>query len=339
MVTKKCPKCNIENPIEASFCRHCGNSFTEESKHGINLRPRIKDFLIVESFYTIGSVINLMWDVENYTSITLNDELVTNHDSCEFLVEGDTTLDLIAFNDFARDLKRIRLVPSPKPRIIRFDCDRHNVKEGDEIKITWDFRNTDIAIIKSNMSNDEIHLALKRTVKYRPKAGEVLTLVCYSKDPKVFEERDLDLMVIESVAIDSFSSTKYNIIESTPVTLSWSVRNAQSLILYPDGISVLGKTSIVVYPKPSTQYRLEASNALSTKTEYLAIGVKPLPKFKYNMPDCSSILKITNINLNLARLISNINEINIDKWMMSPLSARKENKFILRFKRFCNYFL
>lgn len=338
MATKICPKCKIENPIEASFCRHCGYTFTEESKNGTSLTPKIKEFLVVESFYTVGSVINLMWDVENYTSITLNGELVTNRDSSEILVEGDMTLDLIATNDYAQDLKRIRITPSLKPKIIRFDCDRHNIKEGDEIKITWDYRNTDIAIIKSNLSKEEIHLALKRTIKYKPKVGEVLTLVCYSKDPKVFEERELELTIIDNVVIDSFTTSSNNIIESTPVTLSWSVRNAHSLILYPEGINVLDRSSIVVYPKRSTQYRLEASNSLSTKTEIVAVGVKPLPKFEYSMPDCSSILKMPSINLDLSKLTSNIDEINIDKWMLSPSSAKKENKIITYIKRIFNQF-
>ena len=336
MATKICPICNILNPVEASFCRHCGYSFSEESKRGTILAPKIKEVLIAESFYTIGSVINLMWEVENYTSITLNGELVTNREYCEILVEGDMTLDLIAENDYARDLKTIRLEPKPKPRIVRFDCDRHNIKEGDEIKITWDYRNTDIAIVKSNLSKEEIHLASKRTVKYKPKAGEVLTLVCYSKDKKVYEERELDLTIIDNVAIDIFEASSDSIIESTPITLSWSVRNAQSLILYPDAINVLGKSSIVVYPQKSTVYRLEASNSLSKITEFLAIGVKPLPRFNYMMPDCSAILNIPSLNINLSKFTANISEINIDKWMMNPLSAKKELKLIASLRKLYN---
>ena len=339
MATKICPICNILNPVEASFCRHCGYSFSEESKRGTSIAPKIKDFLIAESFYTIGSVINLMWEVENYTSITLNGELVTNREYCEILVEGDMTLDLIAENDYARDLKTIRLEPKPKPRIVRFDCDRHQIKEGEEIKIRWDYRYTDVAIIKSNLTNKKIHLAGKRSCRYIPKVGEVLTLICQSKDPRVYEEKELELTIIDDVSIVSFSASSCNIIESTPVTLYWEVRNAESLILYPDGINVLGKSSVVVHPARSTEYRLEAANSLSRKFELIAIGVKPLPKLHYSMPDCSSILTLPTLNMDFSILSSNIEEINIDRWMMSPLTAQRENRIVQFLKKLVNKYI
>lgn len=32
----KCPKCNTENPIEANYCRHCGNILSNTSSIEIN---------------------------------------------------------------------------------------------------------------------------------------------------------------------------------------------------------------------------------------------------------------------------------------------------------------
>ena len=105
MKNKICPKCKIENPLAASFCRHCGHSFSEESKKGSELSPKINEFLILESFYTIGSVINLMWEVDNYTKITLNGEDVTNHDSYEFIVNGDAVIEKKEFIEMLHQLK------------------------------------------------------------------------------------------------------------------------------------------------------------------------------------------------------------------------------------------
>lgn len=337
MTNKICPRCKTENPLAASFCRHCGYSFPEESKEGTSLAPKINEFLVVEEeFYTIGSVINLMWEVDNFSSLTLNGESITNHDSYEYVVTGDAVLELIATNDYAQDSRKIKISPNPKPKIIRFECDKHKIKEGDEIKITWDYKHTDIAIIKSNLSKEEIHLALKKTIKYKPIVGEILTLVCQSKDPKVIVEKQLELIIIDDVSIDSFQASNCRVIESMPVTLSWEVRNAESLMLYPDGINVLGKSSVVVHPSRSTEYRLEATNSLSHKVELLAIGVKPLPKLNYSMPDCSSILNLPKLNLDLSALTNNIDEINIDKWMLSPMTAKKENKLLKSIKNILN---
>lgn len=328
MRSKRCSICKTENPIAARFCRHCGHPFSEESKKGVELAPKIKDFIVIEDFYTIGSVVNLIWDVENYTSVSLNGECVTNRDSFEYIISGDATLELIATNDYAQDIRRLKISPNPKPKILRFEANRRKIKEGDEIKIYWEYKNTDIAIIRSNLKREEIHLIAKRTILYRPKVNEILTLVCYSRDKKVYVEQDLELTILDTVAIDFFSASSLCVIESMPITLRWNVRNADSLILYPEGLNVLGKSSITVQPTRSTVYRLVAANELSENTEMLAVGVKPLPKLNYSMPDCSTILNFPSIKLDMSDMISNIDEIRIDKWMMSPNTARRESKIM-----------
>ena len=100
MSIKKCPKCGRENPIAANFCRHCGYKFSEASKQGNVLQPIIKDLVVMTDTYTIGSFVDIMWDVTNATHISLNGMNVTNHDSYEYEVKGDEDLMLIASNDY-----------------------------------------------------------------------------------------------------------------------------------------------------------------------------------------------------------------------------------------------
>lgn len=87
MSIKKCPKCGRENPIAANFCRHCGYKFSEASKQGNVLQPIIKDLVVMTDTYTIGSFVDIMWDVTNATHISLNGMNVTNHDSYEYEVK------------------------------------------------------------------------------------------------------------------------------------------------------------------------------------------------------------------------------------------------------------
>lgn len=334
MIDKICPKCAIANPLAANFCRSCGYEFSEESKAGKDLSPIINEFIVVEDYYTTGSIINLMWDAENFTSITLNGENVTNRDSYEYDVKGDATIDLVASNDYSQTLKRIRILPNPRPKIIRFDCDKHKVRKNTEIKITWEYKYTDIAVIKSNLNDKEIHLSAKRVIKYEPQMGEILTIVCYSRDSSVYVEQQLDLEVLDNVYIDNFCANKNSIIESSPVTLSWNARNEESLILYPNNIDVHGKKSIVVYPTRSTEYRLEARNTISTQSEIIAVNVKPLPRLNYTLPDFTSILKISSFKLDMSQLQANIKEIDIDRWMISPLGERRQTFFSKLFHKF-----
>ncbi len=332
MRIKKCPKCGRENPIAANFCRHCGYKFSESSKQGNVLQPIIKDLVVMTDTYTVGSFVDVMWDVANATHISLNGMNVTNHDSYKYEVKGDEDLILVASNDYMRTQKVVKLAPIPLPKIIKFDSSHRKVKVGDKIAIHIDYKNSQRAFLLSNLS-EKIDVSTKKVVKVAPKSGEVYTLICYSIDPKVFITKDLDLTVVDDVHIDTFISDKNRTMESIPITLSWKVQNAQMVMLYPDGIDVTPKTSIELRPSRTTTYRLEATNGINVTAEMLTISVTPIPKLCYNMPEFPSynILKIDN--LGMKGMLTNIHEIDIDEWIKSPLSTTNSS-IIRRIKKF-----
>ncbi len=333
MTNKICPKCNSENPLAANFCRLCGYNFPEDSRVGVSLRPTIKALIVVDSNYTIGSVISIMWEVDNATTITINGDNVTNSDSYEYLVQGDDNLEFIASNDYGDEKKKVSIIPLPAPRIISFSSNRTKIKAGERIKLSWNIRHTETARLRTSLSSKEIPLIGRKKLDYVPKVGEILTLVCYAIDKKVEVTQDLEIDIIESVTIDSFSSNQYEIIESMPIKLTWRVRNATSVIILPNNIDVTDKDSIILHPYRSTEYQLKASNEISSTTEIVSVKVKPLPKLTFSMPDCSSLLKFPVINLDFSKLVSNITEINIDKWVMSPLSSNENNSIFHKIKR------
>lgn len=326
MASKNCPHCNTQNPTGASFCRFCGIPFSEESKEGQCLRPNIIDCVIMTGFYTVGSTIEIMWTVENATEVYINDEPVGHLEKYDYYVEKATTLDFLVENEYGKDLRKIKVEPRPAPRINKFEVSKRRIKEGEPVKITFDYSYTERAFLESNLSN-EINLSCKKKVEVVPKNGERFTLVCYSKDPRVRVSRDLDLQVIEAVEIDSFTANHNSIIESTPIVLRWKVKNASSIFLTPGNIDLTGKDSITLHPARSTEYSLHASNELSSQTETISICVRPLPKMEYTMPDMSKLLNFPSINLNMSMLTNNITEVNIDKWMATPLDAKKQNIF------------
>ena len=335
MNNKKCPKCHSENPLPASFCRFCGIQFSEESKTGLITRPVIKDCAIMTSYYTIGSTIEIMWNVENATEIYINDEPVSHLDKYDYQIEKATSIDLIAENEYGKDLRKIKIAPQPLPHIKKFDVTRHRIKIGETVRISFNYSNTERAFLQSNISK-EINLSCKKKVDVTPKLGEKYTLVCYSKDPKVFVSRDLELQIQDSVSIEEFSANLTNVMESTPLLLHWKIHNATSIILSPGNIDVSNKNSITMHPIRNTVYSLHAKNEISSANKSISISVRPLPKLEYKIPDMGKLLTLSSINLNMAMLTSNINEINIDKWMASPLRAKKTNIISRCFSKFKN---
>lgn len=97
---------------------------------------------------------------------------------------------------------------------------------------------------------------------------------------------------------------------------------------YPDGIDVTGKTSIELRPSRTTTYKLEVTNGLNIKSEMLSISVIPIPKLNYKMPEFSfSFGKVSKPDLGMEEMLSNIHEIEMDHWMISPLEPKKESVF------------
>ena len=326
MASKNCPNCNTQNPAGASFCRFCGSPFSEESKEGQGLRPNIIDCVVMTGFYTVGSTIEIMWTVENATEVYINNEPVGHLDKYDYYVEKATTLDFMVENEYGRDLRKIRIEPRPAPRINKFEVSKKRIKEGESVKITFDYSNTERAFLESNLSK-EINLSCKKKVEVTPKAGERYSIVCYSKDPRVRVSQDLDLQVVEAVEIESFTANHNSIIESTSIVLRWKVNNASSIFLTPGYIDLTGKDSITLHPARNVEYSLHASNELSTQIETISVCVRPLPKMEYTIPDMSKLLNLPSINLNMSMLTNNITEVNIDKWMATPLGAKKRNVF------------
>ena len=332
MSIKKCPRCDRENPIAANFCRHCGYEFPETTKQGNVLQPIIKKMVVMTDTYTIGSFVDIKWDVANATHISLNGMNVTNHDSYEYEVKGDEDLLLIASNDYMQAKKIVKLSPMPLPKIIKLSSSHRKVKVGDKVPIHIDYKNSERAFLMSNLS-EKIDVSNKKMVKVTPKSGEVYTLICYSKDPQVFVTKYLDLTVVDDVHIDAFTSDKNRTMESIPITLSWKVKNAQKVILYPNGIDVTKKTSIELQPSRTTTYRLEATNGLNITSEMLTISVIPIPRLNYNMPELPSFNNVELNGFGMKEMLTNIHEIDIDEWLNSPLAPTK-NSIIKRIKRY-----
>lgn len=334
MTIKKCSRCYTDNPIIASYCRHCGYKFSEESKQGKSSSPIIHEIQVMSDFYTIGSFVDIMWNVSNATTILLNGENVTNHDSYEYQVKGDETLEMTAMNDLLATRKHIKLSPHPLPVIVKFAASRSKVEAGSEITIHIEYKHADRVTLQSNISPN-LEVSKKKSIKVCPKHGEIFTLVCYSKDPNIFVKKELELNVLETLEIGSFEVDRQNVIESEPVTLRWAVQGANKIILRPGEIDVSNLSAVEVRPSRSTTYWLEVSNGLKSKTKTLSISVQQIPKFNYEIPKFSTIDALSSVKLDLTNLPLNLWELRVDKWLFSPL---KQTGFLHLVEQWINKF-
>lgn len=324
MESKVCPKCNADNPIEANFCRKCCYAFPEETKDGRSLQPKIKAFSVLDDKYVVGSTIHLAWSVEHFTKLMLSDVDVSVYDEYEFLVERATKLELIASNDYAQSTKSVSIKPLPLPNIKKFRSNFSNIRSGQSVKFSWHVEHSSKVELVARDFSVECRPIDSREIRLCESQDVVLRV--YSYDPAVYEERICHIDVLAEVEILSAIVTPQFVVESRPVRLAWEIKNADSIMLYPQNIDVTEQTEIEVFPRRTTTYRLQASNKISQKEISISVGVQPLPQIDISLITDLDVIKLPEIKT--INLSANSSMGKISEWMLSLNDHKIENRLM-----------
>lgn len=310
---KKCPQCNTENPMVASFCRHCRYEFPEASKNGQKPFISIQSFSVQESSYTIGSLIHFRWNVYNATVLKINGIDVTSLSELEVKVDKAETFVLTAENDYDKNTKSVRLSPKPLPSIRSFSSSMMQIRTGQDVKLKWDVRYSVRTELYAFSTPQDV--TGKDFVKLSPCSTTQYTLRCYSDDPTVFVEQSITVQVLAEVKINSFKADKTVVPESEVVTLTWDIENATNIMLLPIMKDLTGLNSYQVAPLRTSEYKLQVRNSISVAESALIIGVRQLPKVDLNFANMFSKIDMPSCNVNLDFLSESMKKGGIDMWM------------------------
>lgn len=279
---KECPECNAENPIAASFCRHCRYKFDRISKEGRKIKPRIKDFRVTELYCVEGVPFDIIWEVENCTRLLFNGiEIPLNLNNKRETISTTTTFTLIAENEYQIDEKIIIITPLPKPRIISFDAARLKLKVGDKTTLKWKTDNATELTIR--YENTLIDVSTVNELTVSPEKSAKYTLLAYLTGNKIQVEQELSVSVFDKIEIIQFKADKNKIMESECVRLQWNIKNADRITLYPINKKVGPQGYIDVYPRMDTNYYLQAENDFFSERYDVSVFVTQLPKFNTNL--------------------------------------------------------
>lgn len=336
--SKLCPKCKTDNPIGASFCRHCRYEFPESTKKGTKLSPEILSFCIAEHKYNVGSIIHFTWKVDNANIVQINGIDVSAHSDYELRVDKAETITLTAENDYDKTTRSIRLSPKPTPYINSFTTPFHDVRAGQEVKLKWDVRNANKIIL--SYSGIEIDVTSKDYYKILPTKTDTFTLICYADDSSIYTKKSLTIKFITPVIINSFTADKDVITEADKVTLHWDVENATSVKIHPLMKDVTRQKTLQVSPSRTTEYVLEARNMISQEEMSISIGVHQLPKVDLSFTDSFSKIEIPSCDINFLFLSDSMKKACIDEWMTTaPTQSIKHTIWKLALKNRLKIFL
>lgn len=310
---KICPQCKTENPVVASFCRHCRYEFPEATKNGQKPSPSILSFTIQENTYTTGSTIHFHWKVDNATVVNINGVDVTSLSELEVKVDRAETYVLTAENDYDKNTRSIRLSPKPLPSIRSFSSNMMQIRAGQDVKLKWDVRNSvKVELYTYSIPQD---VTGKDYIKLSPTSTTRYTLRCYSDDPRIYVEQSITVQVLAEVKINSFKADKTVVPESEVVTLTWDVENASSIMLLPIMKDLIGLSSYQVAPLRTSEYKLQVRNSISSAEAVLSIGVRQLPKVNLDFANVFSKIDMPSCNVNLDFISESMKKGGIDMWM------------------------
>lgn len=313
---KLCPKCNAENPKAANFCRKCRYEFPEETKEGLSLKPEIKYFHIKESQYVAGSTIHLEWEADNYTKTELSGEDVTSSNETEIVVEKALEIQLVAYNDYDQAHRSVRITPYSSPDIRTFSASRTQIKAGNTIRLSWDVINARRILLKN--SYEDIDVSKQTSIERSPMEDTTYTLIAFAVDEQISISKEITVYVLQEVVINDFLSNIDQTLESQAIELSWDVKFAEKIVLFPNSLDVTKQKSIKLFPSTTTTYTLIASNAISEKKQMLTVGVRRLPKLDVKVSESLSKLQIPTCDIDLTSLTDSIVETKLDRWLLSP---------------------
>lgn len=208
---------------------------------------------------------------------------------------------------FAYAVNKIEIVEPPdkiieerkKTGILQsFSIDKQKVMSGDRISVKWSVcipRHK--CILKKN--GDEVFASRLKEDHYECIVDKetTFTLIVLRQDgvELVVEERKVE--IVESVKINSFIADNDYILESQSVKLSWSVSNAERIVLLPDSLDVSDKDNVQLFPMKSQEYQLVAigfnGEIISSN---VTVSVVPLPQCVIDMKNTISKLQLPSIS-------------------------------------------
>lgn len=259
--------------------------------------PTIKSFKCsnISSIY-IDDEIELIWDVEAYSKLTINGKDVTNQKSYKLKASNIDQFELVASNGL-KDAKSILSIKIYKKPTIKFKANRTKLKKGknENVRFTWTITNASSCLLEIGGVERDIQLIDEYTKSFD--SGTNVQIIAIGLDGIRRFTKTIKIYVFNESEVE-FIADKYYSLPEVPIQLSWNVSHAKEVELVGNGkVDPVG--SIVVSPKETTVYSLKVTDAFGTNEHQLKVQMLPVPYVKaLNIPT-PEFNNSLNINLTI----------------------------------------
>lgn len=242
-------------------------------------RPQIIDLSFDSDVIIVNKEYVLRWEVNEASVLMLNGEPV----ECDRKVHtfvfdsvGRKSITLIAKNGNEQELKTIEVNVVPDV-VVNFCIENANLAKGKKqtALLKWSISNVSVAFLNDGLKREKIELCNEK--ECAPDSSTAYTITAIALDGITKVEKTLTVGVFDESEI-VFKADKAFTYKDVPVTLSWNVKNAKSVLLDRIPVPLVGKK--VVTTDRERQYVLEVEDEFGTKRVPLTIRTIPLPLIK-----------------------------------------------------------
>lgn len=277
-------------------------------------KPQILDFRSEYNEFIVGNTYTLFWNVENVTSIYLNDKKL-DLNAKETVVTpsqtGEIKYELKVDNGFYSVAQTLCLNVC-EGVVIDLKVEQNKLRAGkhENTLLGWNVRNARYAYLQ--IESDFKQVPMQDTRLIMPTKTTVYTIKAIALDGimEVFKSLMVEVCPESEVV---FKSDKKFTFKDVPVTLLWETKNAKEVKL--DGILVSNTGSKVVKTDCEKTFVLGVTDEFGTKEASLEVKMLPLPLIKtvmFPMPKLEESINIQQrIPAPIVRLNTNIQKPNV----------------------------
>lgn len=237
-----------------------------------------------------GGTITLHWEIENYTSVYINENLVQsgNQNSYKETLESGKNFCLKIINGLHVVSSDITVQVVEKPNI-QFSSTTKKLRQGKHecAILQWNIDNAISAKLVADGKEKNIDLSGEESVS--PSRTITYILKVKGLDGKKYFNKQLTLSVLPESKIE-FKADKLYALPRIPISVSWNVRHAKSVELIGyGGVSSTGEKIIEI--EKDTTLILKVADDFGTQSKQLDIKLLPLPVIKSIMVPIPQITK------------------------------------------------
>lgn len=256
----------------------------------------------------LGSELILEWDIQNSTSVIIDNNIgsVKSTDILKIKPSQNTIYKITAENAFGNIEQTIEIEILPQSKILEFKSKHQKIGFGNTTQLVWDVENAEKVELKTEGTIEL--LTNKGEKNITPIEHTSYSLIITALDGITKAEKEITVQVFKKVEIINFESDFRFVVQSTPITLTWWVKNANKIILedhFGKQTDVTNKSKFVEQIRTDSSYRIKCKNDLfDAVSDKISIDVVQnkydlelnnlVPIFDQFVPDIGKVINLDN---------------------------------------------